>query len=258
MPKMPSTHVITSPQMPTISAPALGNGFYIPGNNKIQKENSETPEDASNQQNNKTSEKTANQIIQNQQIYKNISSTEIQELQDSGLFTGIYDLYSSDKNTNSSNLILENVLNKLNSLNSEQNINNSAKTSLSNENFAPRILRFNINGKNILNSCKNIYFSHPEQDGTFLLTFDRVFSEKTKNFSETFYVFFKKNPNDISNLTYLVESKITQNIKNKDSELFDFSELKDLKAFKTGNLISLQHISQKLNMDLLIDLGIYS
>lgn len=250
-PQFPSTHVITSPEMPQISSPSLGSGFYIPG---TQNQISKTQKESSPQKISQTeSTTTQNQALKSKTL-QNLSSDQIKELLDSGLFTELYDLTGE----NSSTINLTRVINNLNELNEtiKNSQTESKAESKTEQNFSPKILRFTVNGKNLLPSCKNVCFSRPETDGTFLLTADRIFQTSTENCNETFYILFKKNQSSSSNLTYNVEQKIIQNTKNESSDLLNFSELKNLVATKTGNLVHLSENSENFNLDLLIDLGI--
>ena len=253
MPSMPSTHVITSPEFPSISAPTLGSGFYVPGNSFYnQKKNSEQPESSSVQV---KSEKQPEKSVSKNQAANNISSKDIQSLKNSGFLTGIYNLTNSNS---PGDLELNSLLQTLNGIKNSpyQNLEKSLASIAESKTFSPKILRFTINGKNILSSCKNICFSTPENDGTFLLTADRKFQSQKENYDETFYFLFKKNTDNVSEVGYNVEPKVFQNQANSNSELYKMNSLKNLSAKKTGNLVYLQHTSENLSVDLLIDLGI--
>ena len=250
---MPSTHVITSPEFPSISTPTLGSGFYVPGNSFFnQKKTSTQPEPTTSTV---ESEKKPEKSVSINQPINSISSKDIQSLKNSGLLTGIYNLTNSNS---SENLELNSLLQTLNGIKASpyQNLQNALSSIAESKTFSPKILRFTINGKNILSSCKNICFSSPENDGTFLLTADRKFQSQKENYDETFYFLFKKNTSNVSETGYDVESKVFQNQANSNSELYKMNSLKNLSAKKTGNLVYLQHTSENLSVDLLIDLGI--
>lgn len=250
---MPSTHVITSPEFPSISTPTLGSGFYVPGNSFFnQKKTSTQPESTTSTV---ESEKKPEKSVSINQPINSISSKDIQSLKKSGLLTGIYNLTNSNS---SENLELNSLLQTLNGIKNSpyQNLQNALSSIAESKTFSPKILRFTINGKNILSSCKNICFSSPENDGTFLLTADRKFQSQKENYDETFYFLFKKNTDNVSEVGYNVEPKIFQNQANSNSELYKMNSLKNLSAKKTGNLVYLQHTSENLSVDLLIDLGI--
>ena len=201
------------------------------------------------------SEKKPEKSVSINQPINSISSKDIQSLKNSGLLTGIYNLTNSNS---SGNLELNSLLQTLNGIKASpyQNLQNALSSIAESKTFSPKILRFTINGKNILSSCKNICFSLPENDGTFLLTADRKFQSQKENCDETFYFLFKKNTSNVSETGYDVESKVFQNQANSNSELYKMNSLKNLSAKKTGNLVYLQHTSENLSIDLLIDLGI--
>lgn len=118
----------------------------------------------------------------------------------------------------------------------------------------PSILRFFINGNDILDSLKTVYFSDKEADGSFLLTADRKYMLSKKPRSETFYVLFKADGNSLSYKGYNVEATIVQDAKNENSLLYRFAEKQNLKAQKTGNLVSLYSTSKDMNVDMLLDI----
>ena len=129
---MPSTHVITSPEFPSISTPTLGSGFYVPGNSFFnQKKTSTQPESSSSTA---ESEKKPEKSVSINQPINSISSKDIQSLKNSGLLTGIYNLTNSNS---SGNLELNSLLQTLNGIKASpyQNLQN-ALSSIAESNFA--------------------------------------------------------------------------------------------------------------------------
>ena len=119
----------------------------------------------------------------------------------------------------------------------------------------PQILRFNINGTNIMDSLRTVWFSRQENDGSFLVTGDRKYYEGTKLREETFYLLFKADGNGGSDRGYNVEGKVMQDAQNQNSLLYRLAQISDLTADKTGNLISLSQNGENLKINLLIDSG---
>ena len=119
----------------------------------------------------------------------------------------------------------------------------------------PVILRFVINGYDILTSCKTVYFSRKETDGTFLLTADRKYLSDGKINSETFYFLFKADGRGGSEAGYNVVPQIMQAQENTNSLVYKLTKQNNLKAEKTGNLVSMRVNFEGLTADLLLDIG---
>lgn len=212
--------------------------------------------------------------------FSRLSASDIVFLSKSGLLDGIYEL--NDVNnylnanklnlntglTNSNSEILQKILKNLEDLkNQQENLKKQAKNielasslpqtnkDTTNKSTLPSIIRWSINGSDILAGCKTIYFSSKESDGTFLLTGDRKYIHNNETREETFYFLFRTNGNGGILANYNVEPKIIQDIKNEQSEIFKMTQKKDLIATKTGNLISLKCSTDDLTLDMLIDIG---
>ena len=54
-----------------------------------------------------------------------------------------------------------------------------------------RLLRFAVNGYNVLRTCRTVYISDVQDDGTFLVTGDRRYVSDVQTRSETFHILFK-------------------------------------------------------------------
>ena len=119
----------------------------------------------------------------------------------------------------------------------------------------PGILRFIVNGYDILASCRTVYFSDVGADGTFLLTGDRTYTANGQKRSETFYLLFRPSGGSGFSLQYKVEGSVVQDYTNEHSFLYRLVSLGDLTAVKTGNLVSLRTSDPNCRADLLIDIG---
>ena len=187
---------------------------------------------------------------------------------DSGLFTNISSLSTSDSLANyststSTNVLLQQVLNSLNDLKKQQQ-SASAKeknelnaTKADAETFKkrePSILRFKINGYNISDSLTKVFFSDTEADGSFLLTGDRKYFVGQQVRTETFYMLFKTVSSNGSSLTYKVQPSIVQDHKNDNSYVYKLAAVKNLTAEKTGNLVVMHFTGDSLSVDLLLDI----
>lgn len=117
-----------------------------------------------------------------------------------------------------------------------------------------KILRFQVNGSDILGSCRTVYFSKPEDSGLFLLTGDRVFYIDSKKHIETFYFLFKPQVSKDGFFFYNVESELSQDAITSGSKLFKLSNNPEITARRTGNLVSLRYSEADWKLDMLIDL----
>lgn len=113
-----------------------------------------------------------------------------------------------------------------------------------------------MNGYDILSTCKKIYFSEQESDGTFLLTGDRKYFSANKSRSETFYFFFNSKGSDGGITKYKVTPAVSQDSENKYSFLYGLTQKDELEAERTGNLITLRsNDGNGWKMDLLISMN---
>jgi hypothetical protein len=118
----------------------------------------------------------------------------------------------------------------------------------------PKILRFVVNGYDLLATCKKIYFSDLETDGTFLMTGDRKYMSENKVRTETFYFYFRAKANDNGIIKYAVTPAVSQDYENEYSYLYQLTKKTDLSADRTGNLVTVRVSEGNWNMDLLISL----
>ena len=156
----------------------------------------------------------------------------------------------------SSNAMLEKILSELDNVkkqnaeavksNEEQPLASSAR---------PGILRFIVNGYDVLSSCRAVYFSDVGEDGTFLLTGDRTYTANGQKRMETFYLLFRPAGNAGFSAQYKVECSVVQDYTNVHSFMYRLASLGNLTAVKTGNLVSMRTSDPNCRADLLIDIG---
>lgn len=160
--------------------------------------------------------------------------------------------------TSSTNETLNLILEQLQLLATKEKATTSAaKTEVSvlQEAFPQsKILRFGVNGTDILGTCRTIYFSEPEQNGIFLLTGDRVFHVDKQKHTETFFLLFKPRSSENGSFFYDVEVDLLQSPETKGSRLFPLKEIAKLTARRTGNLVTLSYNQTGWNLDMLLDL----
>jgi len=271
MPKMPEMPDITVDiEMPEITNPTIGNGFYYPTVPSIKTRSDEKTkkitDDTTTTTQVLTDATTGEDLIK---AFLNSSSTltanDISTLYDSGLFSslsGLTGTSTASVSNSSTNLLLQQVLASLEELKAEQKKTSAAdqksleQQQQDNETFKrrePSILRFSINGYSMNDSLTKVFFSEPEPDGSFLLTADRRYFTNQKTRTETFYVLFKAERNQGAATTYTVEPSVVQDSKNENSYIYKFCHLKNLSAEKTGNLVVLKQ-NGELNVDLLLDI----
>lgn len=271
MPAMPEM-----PSMPTISNPSLDGIFYKPSIPR-QKNNSSKNDAENNQQNTaaassailtdgSTSEDILSSFINNN---TNLTAKDISTLYDSGLFTNLSSLtglskdYSSGIANEETNALLKKVLESLDELkNQQKNASVLEKANLTNfqtdfqtfKKRQPSILRFKLNGYSMTESFTKVFFSEPETSGTFLLSADRRYFSGQKAKEETLYILFRAVSSTGTSIIYDVEPNVIQTEKNETSYIYKLSQIKNLRAEKTGNLVSLHSEENGLKVDMLLDI----
>lgn len=264
MPAMPNM-----PSMPTISS---SGSFYTPSIPYQGNSGNKTTSTKTDSSKSETVITDANNPLSLYSALLNDTSTltasDISSLYDSGLFTDLSSLsgatsLSNYATTSTTNILLQQVLNNLNELKAEQkkatpeekneleNVQTDSKTFKTRE---PSILRFRINGYNIADSLTTVFFSDAEPDGTFLLTADRRYFANQQTLTETFYMLFRATSSAGSTIQYKVQPSIVQSVKNENSYVYKLSEIKNLTAEKTGNLVVLHYNDDKFTADMLLDI----
>ncbi len=285
MPEMPTVSTsdteITMPEMPTITtstSSAFKGKFYspdMPGKSNSTAEDSKNTASTTSTTNSAvlTDGTSATDLISSF-INSNsiLSASDISNLYDSGVFSdisSISDLSSVltknsalTENSKTTETMLKQILTTLEELKNEQkNSGDAEKENLELQKTdaqtfkqrKPSILRFKINGYNILDSLSTVFFSEPEADGSFLLTADRKYFTNQKARTETFYILFKAVRTSGSNTNYTVQPDIVQDSKNENSFVYKLCQQKNLTAEKLGNLVVLKN-SGDLKIDILLDI----
>ena len=144
---------------------------------------------------------------------------------------------------------------------SELSAESSSSSSSGSENPAAavrnksRLLRFSVNGYNVLRTCRTVYISDVQDNGTFLVTGDRRYMSDGKTRSETFHILFKTKPDSTSVCEYDAATAVTQDSYNPNSFVYQLSKRRNMMASRTGNLVSMRTEDPDWRLELLIDLG---
>ncbi len=278
MPGMPTMPSVSSPSMPTISAPTLGSSFYTPGKNSSAASSSETA--SSQQASSGTATAPASpsaSTVKNAAVLSSlglnglsssVTASDLTSLDGAGLLGSLYSSLNSPltTDTSSTNTLLTNILQQLKELKqenksvitdsrAEKNADVTNSSAAREDGTQPAILRFTVNGYDVLATCRTIYFSDRENDGTFLLTGDRKYVSDGKTRGETFYLLFKTKGSAGFSTQYIVEPAVVQDYANEYSFVYQLAQKANLSAVKTGNLITMRINEPVYNMDLLIDTG---
>ena len=260
------------PEMPDMPSVTLDGSFYkpsLPTINGTRKPGVKNDNKTKNQQENETtvnSTKTSiNSLLNNSDL---LSAQDISSLYDYGLFDNISSLtgnLSSFTQNSTTELLLKQILSSLDELKQKNKtisqeekaeFENVKKDSQTFKTRNPSILRFKINGYDMKDSLTTVFFSEPETDGSFLLTADRTYFANQRNYTETFYVLFKAVKSNGSYTTFEVIPSIIQNTKNENSFVYQMSQLKNLTASKTGNLVVLNYTKGSWALDMLLDIDL--
>ena len=274
MPEMPS---ISMPDMPTISSPTMDGKFYRPSvpqqkQTKVSSSNNKAAEPKKNTEAVLSDARSTEDLLQSLLTNSNLlSAGDISGLYNSGSFDTLSSLTNLTGKTNtagsssdlSTNLLLREILDKLNDLKAEQNSASAAEQELyaakqqDSETFKkrkPSILRFKINNYSVKDSITQEFFSEPEPDGSFLLTADRKYLLNNRSCTETFYLLFKAIKSNGSSTTFSVTPSIAQGSENKNSYVYKMCQQKDITAQKTGNLVVVHYNNNGVAADLLLDI----
>lgn len=274
MPEMPS---ISMPEMPTISSPTMDGKFYRPSvpqqkQTKVSSSNNKAAEPKKNTEAVLSDARSTEDLLQSLLTNSNLlSAGDISGLYNSGSFDTLSSLTNLTGKTNtagsssdlSTNLLLKEILDKLNELKLEQNSASAAEQELyaakqqDSETFKkrkPSILRFKVNNYSVKDSITQEFFSEPEPDGSFLLTADRKYLLNNRSCTETFYLLFKAIKSNGSSTTFSVTPSIAQGSENKNSYVYKMCQQKDITAQKTGNLVVVHYNNNGVAADLLLDI----
>ena len=259
----------TMPQMP--SMPTIGSDFYkpnfpvspaAPGSKKTETKSEESKESTAAKLNEDDTEDLLTAFTSNNSY---LSAMDITSLYNSGLFDNISSLNNVNKKlaSSSENAMLEQIIKSLEELKEKTNLSSQSQTlalkdaqtdSQTFKSRQPQILRFRVNGYNIADSLSTVFFSKLEDDGSFLLTADRRYFVSGKPRTETFYLLFRTIKNSGFSTVYQVEPNLVQDYLNENSFIYRISNIENLTAEKTGNLVVLKNADANLNVDLLLDI----
>ncbi len=282
-----SAPTISAPEMPSISSPTLGGGFYNPRSSEsmfYQGKKSQNATSSSEAKN--LSEKTENSASATAQLSQslfNLTANDIQTFGTSDILSSLLGSNATSQlnalnenilgdSSNQTNKLLQQVLSEIENLknqtqkqNAEQNSNQKVQESKSTEKVSAsqssvrthssHLIRFTVNGYDILKTCRSVYISDVQSDGTFLVTGDREYSSDGKNRTETFHLLFQANANSSSLQHYNAAAAVSQDSENPYSFMYQLSKRNDLNALRTGNLVSMRTNDPAWKLELLIDLG---
>ncbi len=248
----------SSPAMPSVSVPQISNGFYIPGSSDFYSGQKSTTA-ASSATSSKTSSTSSS--TQNQANAAQIANTQqAQDITSSLVNSALSNSLAGSLTENGNSLINSSqILNSLSSLlagksgttgtgqlftTSAQNIEQAAKTaentSSAQNSRSPSILRFLINGTDMIPFCKTVFFSSAETDGSFLLTGDCRYELNGKTRNETFFLLFRSTGSKNATQEFSVTASVFQDKEDSSTYLYALTKISSLTAQKTGSLISLK------------------
>ncbi|MDE6773070.1 MAG: hypothetical protein K2J14_00350 [Treponemataceae bacterium] len=261
---MPS---ITAPSMPTVTAPHLGGGFYTPVAPKapvmdkssatVQEQTTVTPSDSLVRETQRAAATAAGGL--------GLTATDLTSMDQLGLLSSgilgggsLSALKAATAKTapaSVDSLLLQQILAQLTELKAQLEKQNLPAPANRQETTANRrILRFVVNGYDVLATCRDVYFSVPETDGSFLLTGDRKYLSNGANRSETFHLLFAAKAAENGFAQYGVTAAVTQDYTNEYSFLYQLAERQPLTAQRTGNFVSLRVNDPDWKLDLLVAL----
>ncbi|MBP5697317.1 MAG: hypothetical protein J6X11_11830 [Treponema sp.] len=243
-----SVSSVTSPEMPSVSAPTLGSGFYVPGNPKNSpftgwpRRGAKNRGDASQKARPSAGIKKGAKDLLGDELGISEQEQIARDLAQSAA-------YLTGNERDDLLKALQNYQNASEKLRKENGgVSENAKKA--------RILRFTIGGKDILQSCRSVYVSDVLQDGTFVVTGDRSCQGSGENLDEIFYIRFTATPQKADLKNYSACTYVTQSAESEESGLYRMSKLNALEANRTGHLVTLKTSAQEEDIDLLIDLGV--
>ncbi|MCR4742507.1 MAG: hypothetical protein K5866_06535 [Treponema sp.] len=271
MPSMPQM-----PSMPSISNPSLDGNFYKPSIPRPNNNSKNTEDESQNQANGVSSNTVLSDGSSTEDILSsfinnnaNLTAKDISTLYDSGLFTNLSSLtglskeYASGITYEETNTLLKKVLESLDELKNQQknasilekaNLTNYQTDSQTFKKRQPTILRFKLNGYSMTESFTKVFFSEPESSGSFLLSADRRYFSGQKAREETLYILFRAVSSTGTSIIYDVEPSVVQTDKNESSYIYKLSQIKTLRAEKTGNLVSIHSEENGMKVDMLLDI----
>ena len=283
---------VTTPTMPTVTAPTISDDFYTPGADAKTTTTTTTTSATANDSTTTTTGSTKTETNTNtittkkdttqttlNDLLSNLTASDISSLGNLGLLSSLTGTNSNSytsSSDSSTTALLNEILTELQELKTKVNSNalkvsdsttNSTSTQTtpqtstsSNSNQVQTqkphstLLRFIVNGYDIRKTCRIVYISKIEKDGSFLLTGDRRYTSDNAVRSETFYLLFKSKGVENGQKIYSVAAAVTQDKPNEYSFIYQLAQRTDLIATQTGNLVILRTTDSTWQLDLLLDL----
>ena len=270
---------LSNPQMPVISSPSIGSGFYVPKspenpayaggvmNHELKKaEEKKTDDKTSKEKSAEVSKKISSLII---------TAQDLSALNGLGLFNS-WGSYTPVQGNDNAQMLLEKILEEAKTIKDQNAVlaeeykkQNSSETPAADlinpsgkeESFSgnvktrAKLLRFNVNGYDVLRTCTKVFISSVQADGTFLVTGDRRYLSDGKLRTETFHILFKIQPGSSGLSNYTAAVNVTQDYLNEYSFVYQLSNKKNLSALRTGNLVTMRVNEPNWQLEFLIDLG---
>ncbi len=281
---MPS---VSAPTMPTVTAPSIGNDYYVPGSSSFY--HGSYPGIRNGLANRMRQTVTANADTSGQGLaeastalpahasgrteknaFAGLTASDLSSLDSMGLLGKYSGLLANGKglaranalaaaksDTSADSILLQQILGKLTEMKTQygtENTQASATSFTQAGKSGSKILRFTVNGYDVLSTCRDVYFSTQESDGSFLLTGDRKYMTDGENRSETFYLLFRAKGSAEGITHYTVTPEVTQDASNAYSFLYQLAQKKGLTAQRTGNFISMRVKEPDWNMDMLLSM----
>lgn len=253
---------ISTPSMPEFPEISQDNNLYKPSlffeerQPPVTSEKKTFTQEAQKEKNTSSVPQNANNALNSAMlntIGNALTSKDIANLDSSGL-ASLSNIILQKNASGSDSSLLQEILVQLNMIKAQLNEKSTMAEVKFNE--KPALLRLNINGKDIMSTCKNVYLSKAENDETFLLTFDRNVIINDEKIFETVYMLFTMDKTLSNASEYLVDTQLSQSKETIQSQFYTLSQQKALRAYRTGSLISL-HIkdNELFSLDLLMDCG---
>lgn len=260
--------------MPTITAPSIGGQSYMPGtlNNRANSGDKKTDTDKKDASNNKTAKTDIDDLSA---AGASLTAQDLTALNSLGLLDSLNT--SMGLSTDSAQVLLKKLLKEMEEL-KEKNGKDTEEYKAKQSSDTPaadlvaadssskedkpeskvpvaRLLRFNVNGYDLLRTCAKVYISAVQTDGTFLVTGDRRYMSDGKLRTETFHILFKpqKESNSFSN--YAAAVSVTQDYLNQYSFVYQLSQKENLSATRIGNLVTMRVNEPNWQLEFLVDLG---
>lgn len=272
--EMPTIGDIESPSMPTIPSPSVGGSFYRPGFDNSKKSGAPSDGSADKASNSKDDSLDNSSLLSNSLQYSvndlitSLTASDISNLGDMGLLSSLYSLNGNSSVSKNESAQLAAILNEIRALKKEVAEANTGAASVAPVNVSLQktdvsvpsskkrsaLLRFLVNNYDIRKTCKVVYISKIQADGSFLLTGDRIYESDGSSVSETFYILFKMNDIKNGKRIYSVETNLSQSRFNEYSFLYQLSQKEDLFAEQTGNLVIIHTSDPTWKLDMLLDL----